>query len=72
MALLTARVHQKHDLEREIMALAEGNGKKIELNDEEVEQIRNESSVLVPLKKVVPTSNKECKDLIKFIFKKFY
>jgi hypothetical protein len=63
MALLTARVHQKHDLEKEIIALAEENGKKIELNDEEVNQIRNESSVFIPLKKVVPSSFKECKKI---------
>jgi len=68
MALLTARIHQRQDLEKEIIALAEENGKIIKLNEEEVEQIRNESSLLVPLKKVVPSSNKECKTFFIFYF----
>jgi len=60
MALLTAKIHNKQDLEKEIIALAEENGKKIQLNEEEVEQIKDESNLIVPLKKVVPSSNKEC------------
>lgn len=68
MALLTARVHQREDLEKEIIELAEENGKKINLNEDEVEQIRNESSLLVPLKKIVPSSNKECKFNFFFLF----
>ena len=68
MALLTAKIHQKHDLEKEIIAIAEENGKSVHLKEEEVEQIRNESSVLVPLKKVVPsTNNKECKEFKQLI-----
>jgi hypothetical protein len=66
MALLTARIHNKNELEREIIALAEENGKKIELNKEEVEQLKEESSCVLPLKKVVPSTVKECK-LYKFV-----
>lgn len=36
MALLTARVHEKHEMEKEIIAIAHENGKNIDLNEEEV------------------------------------
>jgi len=60
MALLTAKVHGKRELEREIESLAEENGKKVELNEDEVQKIKNESKVLVPLKKIVPSSFRDC------------
>lgn len=63
MAILTAKVHKREDLENEIKSLANENGKTIVLNENEVEQIRDESSVLVPLKKAVPSSKKDCKKL---------
>ena len=62
MALLTAKVHEKHELQREIELLAEENRKTIKLNDAEVQKIKSESSLLVPLKRVVPGSSKECKN----------
>ena len=59
LAILLSKIHDKEEKEVEIMEEAEKNNKKILINNNDLNEIKGNMKILIPLKPVVNVKNKE-------------
>jgi coatomer protein complex subunit alpha (xenin) len=59
LAILLSKIHDKEEKEVEIMEEAEKNNKKILINNNDLNEIKSNMKIIIPLKPVVNVKNKE-------------
>lgn len=67
--MLISKLHKREDLINKVNESAAASKKKININEEDYQDIENNMKPIMPLKPIVSVKNKECKHiLLKFNF----